>query len=71
MLVAKTVGDAWTNLLEKGITKAGQDFDVKTSVLGTTHGDPAQQVKLIEDLIAKKVDVIGLLPLDVKVLSRC
>ena len=28
---------------------------------------PAQQVKLLEDLIAKKVNVIGLVPLDVKV----
>jgi len=69
VLVAKTVGDAWTNLLEKGITKAGQDLNVKTSVVGTTHGDPAEQVKLIEDLIAKKVDAIGLLPLDAKVLT--
>jgi simple sugar transport system substrate-binding protein len=69
VLVAKTVGDAWTNLLEKGLTKAGQDLNIKTSVVGTTHGDPAEQVKLIEDLIAKKVNAIGLLPLDVKVLT--
>ena len=69
VLVAKTVGDAWTNLLEKGITKAGADLNVKTSVVGTTKGDPAEQVKLIEDLIAKKVDAIGLLPLDSNVLT--
>jgi simple sugar transport system substrate-binding protein len=69
VLVAKTVGDAWTNLLEKGLTKAGKDHNIKTSVDGTTHGDPAEQVKLIEDLIAKKVNAIGLLPLDVKVLA--
>lgn len=69
VLVAKTVGDAWTNLLEKGITRAGKDLNVKTSVVGTTHGDPAEQVKLIEDLIAKKVDAIGLLPLDSNVLT--
>ena len=69
VLVAKTVGDAWTNLLEKGITKAGKDLNVKTSVVGTTHGDPAEQVKLVEDLIAKKVDAIGLLPLDSNVLT--
>jgi len=69
VLVAKTVGDAWTNLLEKGLTKAGTDLSIKTSVVGTTHGDPAEQVKLIEDLIAKKVNAIGLLPLDVNVLA--
>jgi simple sugar transport system substrate-binding protein len=69
VLVAQTVGDAWTNQLENGLTKAGKDLNIKTSVVGTTHGDPAEQVKLIEDLIAKKVNAIGLLPLDVKVLA--
>jgi simple sugar transport system substrate-binding protein len=69
VLVAKTVGDSWTNLLEKGITKAGQDLKVKTSVIGTTHSDPAEQVNLIEDLIAKKVNAIGVLPLDSNVLT--
>jgi ABC-type sugar transport system substrate-binding protein len=44
VLVAKTVGDAWTNLLEKGLTKAGTDLNIKTSVVGTTLGDPAEQV---------------------------
>ena len=37
------------------------------SMVGPANVDPAQQVKLLEDLIAKKVDVIGLVPLDVKV----
>ena len=36
-------------------------------MVGPSSVDPAQQVKLIEDLIAKKVAVIGLVPLDVKV----
>ena len=36
-------------------------------MIGPANVDPAQQVKLFEDLIAKKVDVIGLVPLDVKV----
>jgi simple sugar transport system substrate-binding protein len=36
-------------------------------MVGPANVDPAQQVKLLEDLIAKKVTVIGLVPLDVKV----
>jgi simple sugar transport system substrate-binding protein len=36
-------------------------------MIGPANVDPAQQVKLIEDLIAKKVSVIGIVPLDVKV----
>ena len=36
-------------------------------MVGPANVDPAQQVKLLEDLIAKKVNVIGLVPLDVKV----
>jgi len=36
-------------------------------VVGPANLDPAQQVKLLEDLIAQKVDVIGLVPIDVKV----
>lgn len=39
-------------------------------MVGPTRADPAQQVKLIEDLIAKKVDVIGLVPLDTKVTAQ-
>ena len=37
------------------------------AMVGPANVDPAQQVKLLEDLIAKKVSVIGLVPLDVKV----
>jgi simple sugar transport system substrate-binding protein len=40
---------------------------MNASMVGPANVDPAQQVKLLEDLIAKKVDVIGLVPLDVKV----
>ena len=38
-------------------------------MVGPAHVDPAQQVRLVEDLIARRVDVIGLVPLDVKVLA--
>jgi simple sugar transport system substrate-binding protein len=55
--------------VDKGLIRGGKQFDVNVSMVGPAHVDPAQQVRLVEDLIAKKVDVIGLVPLDVKVLA--
>lgn len=67
--VVKIAGIPWFNALEKGVQKGGKDFGLKASMIGPANVDPAQQVKLIEDLIAKKVNVIGIVPLDVKVLE--
>ena len=65
--VVKIAGIPWFNALEKGVKKGGSDFNIDASMVGPANVDPAQQVKLLEDLIAKKVTVIGLVPLDVKV----
>src|SRR3984885_11866346 len=67
VVVVKIAGIPWFNALEKGIKKAAKDFDIDASMVAPANVDPAQQVKLLEDLIAKKVTVIGLVPLDVKV----
>ena len=65
--VVKIAGIPWFNALEKGVKKGAKDFNIDASMVGPANVDPAQQVKLLEDLIAKKVNVIGLVPLDVKV----
>jgi simple sugar transport system substrate-binding protein len=65
--VVKIAGIPWFNAVEKGIKKGAKDFNIEASMVGPANVDPAQQVKLLEDLIAKKVTVIGLVPLDVKV----
>src|SRR5689334_7361963 len=67
VVVVKIAGIPWFNALEQGVQKAGKEFGIDASMVGPANVDPAQQVKLIEDLIAKKVNVIGLVPLDVKV----
>ena len=67
VVVVKIAGIPWFNALEKGVTKGGGEFKLDASMVGPANVDPAQQVKLLEDLIAKKVNVIGLVPLDVKV----
>ena len=38
-------------------------------MVGPTTADPAQQVRAVEDLIAKKVKVIGVVPNDAKALE--
>src|SRR3979490_2967137 len=65
--VVKIAGIPWFNAVEKGILKGAKDFGINATMVGPANVDPAQQVKLLEDLIAKKVNVIGLVPLDGKV----
>ena len=67
--VVKITGIPWFNLVNKGLTRGGKEFGINTSMVGPAHVDPAQQVRLVEDLIARRVDVIGLVPLDVKMLA--
>jgi simple sugar transport system substrate-binding protein len=54
----------WFDNVEKGITKAGADLGVNAWMIAPTTDDAAQQVRAVEDLIAKKVDVIGVIPND-------
>ena len=68
--VVKEAGVPWFNILNQGLEEAGHAFNISTTMVGPAQVDPAQQVKLIDDLVAKKVDVIGLVPLDVKVTGQ-
>jgi simple sugar transport system substrate-binding protein len=70
VVVVKEAGVPWFNILNQGLEDGGKRFALKTSMTGPATPDPAQQVKLMEDLIAKKVDVIGLVPLDTNVTSE-
>lgn len=67
--VVKIVGVPYFSLLHDGLVANGKKFGIDADMIGPAHVDPAQQVRLVEDTIAKKVDVLGLVPLDVKVLA--
>jgi simple sugar transport system substrate-binding protein len=67
VVIHKISGIPWVNLMKSGVEKAGKDFGINATLIGPTAADPAQQAKLIEDVIAQKVDVLGLVPLDVNV----
>jgi simple sugar transport system substrate-binding protein len=63
-VVVKIGGIPWFNAMEVGINDEGQKIGVDAFMVGPTSADPALQVRAIEDLIAKGVDVIGVVPND-------
>lgn len=67
--VVKITGIPWFNRLEEGVTKAAKDLDINAYQIGPADADPAQQVKMIEDLISKKVDAICVTPNDATALE--
>lgn len=68
-VVVKITGIPWFNRFEEGVKAAGETFKVKAVQYGPTQADPAQQVKIIEDLIAKNVAAIAVVPNDAKALE--
>lgn len=67
--VVKVSGIPWFNQMNKGVEQAASDLGVRAHQVGPSTPDPAQQVKIIEDLIAKGVDAITVVPNDVTVLE--
>lgn len=63
-VVVKIGGIPWFNAMEAGIQEQGEALGMDASMIGPTSADPALQVRAIEDLIAKGVDVIGVVPND-------
>jgi simple sugar transport system substrate-binding protein len=68
-VVVKIGGIPWFNAMEEGITKKAGELGVTAEMIGPVSADPALQVQAIEDLIAKGVDVIGVVPNDEKALE--
>lgn len=63
-IVVKVGGIPWFNAMEAGIQKKAEELGVSAEMIGPVSADPALQVQAIEDLIAKGVDVIGIVPND-------
>ncbi|MBN1838233.1 MAG: autoinducer 2 ABC transporter substrate-binding protein [Spirochaetales bacterium] len=65
VMVVKLEGVAWFDNMRLGIEEFDKDFpDVRAYQIGADTADPAAQVALIEDLIAKGVDAILVVPND-------
>lgn len=63
-VVVKIGGIPWFNAMEEGIERKAEELGVDAQMIGPVSADPALQVQAIEDLIAKGVDVIGIVPND-------
>jgi simple sugar transport system substrate-binding protein len=68
-VVVKIAGIPWFTAMEKGIKEAAKDTGLNAFMVGPTTADPAQQVRLVEDLVAKGVKVIAVVPNDAKALE--
>jgi len=68
-VVVKIGGIPWFNAMEAGIKKAAGEVGADAWMVGPTQADAAQQVKAVEDLIARHVDVIAVVPNDAKALE--
>jgi simple sugar transport system substrate-binding protein len=68
-IVVKIGGIPWFNAMEAGIKQRAQELGVEAYMVGPTSADPALQVRAIEDLIAKGVTTIGVVPNDAEVLE--
>jgi|SRR5471030_594286 len=63
-IVVKIGGVPWFNAMEAGIKEKAKELNVNATMIGPTSTDPSLQVRAIEDLIAKGVDIIGVVPND-------
>jgi simple sugar transport system substrate-binding protein len=63
--VAKLIGIPWFNITEDGMKDAAAKLgNVKAHVVGAPDPDPAQQARIVEDMVAKGVDAICVVPND-------
>lgn len=68
-VVAKIGGIPWFNAMEAGIKKAGRELGIESGMVGPTEADAAQQVRAVEDLIARRSKIIAVVPNDAQALE--
>ena len=64
VMVVKLEGVAWFDNMRLGVEEFAKETGVNAYQIGAATADPASQIALIEDLIAKKVDAIIVVPND-------
>jgi uncharacterized protein (DUF2126 family) len=70
VMVVKLEGVAWFDNMRLGVEEFAKETGVNAYQIGAATADPASQIALIEDLIAKKVDAIIVVPNDPVALER-
>lgn len=66
VMVAKMEGVSWFDDMRTGVEQFGKDKGVNAYQIAPDTGDPAKQAQMVEDLIAKGVDAILVVPNDPK-----
>ncbi len=64
--VVKVDGIAWFDRMRVGVEEYGAETGHDTFLLGPSQADAAEQVRIIEDLIAQGVDAITVVPFSVE-----
>lgn len=64
--VVKVDGIAWFDRMRVGVEEYGEETGHDTFLLGPAQADAAEQVRIIEDLIAQGVDAITVVPFSVE-----
>jgi len=62
--VVKIAGINWFDRMETGVVAWGNDNGVNAALVGPAEADAAQQIPIIEDLIAGGVDALCIVPMD-------
>ncbi len=62
--IVKIAGINWFNRMEEGVVAWGKENGVNATLVGPAEADAAQQIPIIEDLIAQGVDAICVIPMD-------
>ncbi|RAK27362.1 monosaccharide ABC transporter substrate-binding protein (CUT2 family) [Falsochrobactrum ovis] len=63
--VVKVTGENWFTRMNEGVDAYGEDNShVSTNQVGPARADAAQQARIIEDLVAKNVSAIAVVPMD-------
>ena len=63
--VVKVTGENWFTRMNEGVDAYGKDnANVSASQVGPAKADAAQQTRIIEDLVAKNVSAIAVVPMD-------
>lgn len=63
--VVKVTGENWFTRMNEGVDAYGKDNShVSTNQVGPARADAAQQARIIEDLVAKNVSAIAVVPMD-------
>jgi simple sugar transport system substrate-binding protein len=63
-VVVKLTGIPWYNIHGEGVSQAAEDLGVNAFQVGPANADPAQQARIVEDLITQGIDAIAVTPND-------